>query len=262
MGQSVNQQLGMDPDYVRSQILRQREQGFQQITNPFQQAAARLGSALGGGIANIANDRGFFEVSDPLLNKVTQIQGIYNQVAGQIDPAANPTEFYAALQKSYADAGLGQQALMAAQEGRKAEREGLTLESARLELFTKNPELLEKEIIKAENSGDEEKVAQLAGLKKRVEDARDLERRKTESQINASNAQAAVAKASAEGKDIVYVPDITGAKIPYERKGNTLVPLQIEGQSQAGGAGQGQGKFSQGQKRGVYNPQTGRVEYK
>lgn len=262
MGQSVNQQLGTDPDYIRSQILKQREQGFQQITNPFQQASARLGSILGGGIANIANDRGFFEVSDPLLTKVTQIQGIYNQVAGQIDPSANPTEFYSALQKAYADAGLGQQALLAAQEAKKSEREGLTLESARLDLFTKNPELLDKEIIKAENSGDEEKVAQLAGLKKRVEDARDLERRKTEAQIEQAKSTAAVQRATADGKDIVYVPDITGAKIPYERKGNTLVPLKIEGQEQPGTpAGQGQGKFSQG-KRGVYNPQTGKVEYK
>ena len=264
MGNLASQQLNTtsDPALVLQQALQRREQQFAAIQNPQQQLAARLGGLLGGGLVNVAQDRGFFDINDPLLNKVTQIQGIYNQVASQIDPTSNPAEFYSALQRAYADAGLGQQALLAAQEGQKAQREGLTLEASRLDLFTKNPELLDKEIKKATDAEDLEKVAQLQGLKKRVEDARDLERRKTESQIEASKAQAAVAKASAEGKDIVNVPDIvTGKTMPYVREGNKLVPLQIEGQPSAP-AGQGQGKFSQGQKRGVYNPQTGRVEYK
>jgi hypothetical protein len=146
MGQSVNQQLGMDPDYVRSQIMRQREQGFQQIQNPFQQAGARLGSLLGGGIANVANDRGFFEVSDPLLTKVTQIQGVYNQVAQQIDPASNPEQFYTALSAAYKDAGMGQQALLSMQEAQKAKKEGITTKAAELALYEKNPEILTSEL--------------------------------------------------------------------------------------------------------------------
>lgn len=264
MGNLASQQLNInsDPALVLQQALANREKQYSGISNPQQQLAARLGGLLGGGISNLANDRGFFDVNDPLLNKVTKIQGIYNQVASQIDPASNPEQFYSALQKAYAqDPELGQQALMAAQEAQKAQREGITLESARLDLFTKNPELLDKEIIKAENSGDEEKVAQLAGLQKRVADVRDLERRKAEAQITASDAQAAVAKATSEGKDIVNVPDIVSGKtLPYVRKGDTLVPLKIEGQAAAtSGQGQGQGKFNQGRKVGRYV--NGKVVY-
>jgi hypothetical protein len=246
MGQSVGSQLNInsDPALVQRQILQDRERQLQAIQNPQQQLAARLGGLLGGGIANVAQDRGFFDINDPLLSKVTQIQGIYNQVAQQIDPAANPQQFFAELQKAYSDAGLGREALQAAQEGQKYLKENLSLESTRLELFNKNPELLDKEIAKATKDEDLEKVASLGALKKRLEADRDLTRRAKEAQINASEAQAIVAKATAEGKDIVYLPDGIGGKIPYERKGTTLVPLQIQGGSTTTTPpGTGKGKF-------------------
>jgi hypothetical protein len=262
MGNLASSQLNTtsDPALVLQQALQRREQQYSSIQNPQQQLAARLGGLLGGGIANVAQDRGFFDINDPLLNKVTQIQGIYNQVAQQIDPAANPQQFFAELQKAYSDAGLGREALQAAQESQKYVKENLSLEAARLELFNKNPELLDKEIAKATKDDDLEKVASLGALKKRLEADRDLTRRAKEAQINASEAQAIVVKATAEGKDIVYLPDGIGGKVPYERKGTTLVPLQVEGAASVPD-GTGKGKFSQG-KKAVYNPQTGRVEFK
>jgi hypothetical protein len=263
MGQLASNQLSInsDPALVQRQILQDRERQLQAIQNPQQQLAARLGGLLGGGIANVAQDRGFFDINDPLLSKVTQIQGIYNQVAQQIDPASNPQQFFSALQQAYSDAGLGREALLASQESQKYLKEGLALESSRLDLFNKNPELLDKEIAKATKDEDLEKVASLGALKKRLEDDRNLTRRAKEAQINASEAQAAVAKATAEGKDIVQLKSITGEMIPYERKNGKLVPLVIEGASTTPPPGTGQGKFSQARK-GVYNPQTGKVEYK
>jgi hypothetical protein len=181
MGQSVNQQLGagalgygVDPAYVQQQILQQREKQFAAIQNPQQQLAARLGAMLGGGISNLAQDRGFFDVNDPLLNKVTQIQGIYNQVAQQIDPAANPEQFFTQLQKAYADAGLGQQALMAAQEAQKAKTSGIDVQLKETQLYEKNPELLAGRIEDALRKGNEPEANRLANLNARLTQDREL----------------------------------------------------------------------------------------
>lgn len=190
MGQSVSQQLGsnalgygVDPDYLRSQILQQREKQFSAIQNPFQQAAARLGTVLGGGIANVVNDRGFFEVSDPLLTKVTQIQGIYNQVAGQIDPAADPQRFFTELQKAYSDAGMGQQALMAAQEATKAKGSSLDMQLKETQVLEKNPELIAGRIEEALKAGNEPEAMRLANLKTRLDETKGLEVEKTKADI-------------------------------------------------------------------------------
>lgn len=151
--------INSDPSLVLQQALLNREKQFTSISNPQQQLAARLGSMLGGGITNLVNDRGFFEVNDPLLNKVTKIQGIYSQVASQIDPASNPEQFYSALQKAYAqDPELGQQSLMAAQEAQKAKRETIATQAAEATLYEKNPELISKELqglVPAIESGDQ-----------------------------------------------------------------------------------------------------------
>lgn len=203
MGQSINQQLGMDPDYVKSMLLRQREQGFQQIQNPQQQLAARMGSLLGGGLMNLAQDRGFFEVSDPILTKVTQIQGIYNQVAQSIDPNANPEQFYTALSAAYKDAGLGQQALMAAQEAQKAKKEGLATQAAELALYEKHPEVISKELqalVPAVEAGDPkatQRYNELSNLMVRATNKQNLEEEVKRSDIDYKRALGA--KASKEG---------------------------------------------------------------
>lgn len=220
MGQSVNQQLGMDPDYLRSQILRQREQGFQQIQNPFQQAAARLGTILGGGIANVANDRGFFEVSDPLLTKVTQIQGIYNQVAQNIDPTANPEQFFTALSSAYKEAGLGQQALMASQEAQKSKREGIATQAAELSLYEKHPEIIAKELQSLApqiEAGDEkalQRYNELSNLMVRATSKQNLEEEAKRSDIDYKRALGS--KASKEGIQLQPAMNAAGMRVGTE----------------------------------------------
>ena len=220
MGQSVNQQLGMDPDYLRSQIMQRREQGFQQIQNPFQQAGARLGSLLGGGLANIANDRGFFEVSDPLLTKVTQIQGIYNQVAQQVDPAANPEQFYTALSTAYKDAGLGQQALLAMQEGQKAKKDNIATQAAELELFKKNPEIISKELqalVPGVEAGDQKSLQrynELSNLMVRATNAQNLEEESKRSDIEYKRALGI--KANKDKVDLQPLMNAAGMRIGTE----------------------------------------------
>lgn len=229
----------------QQQMMMQAQQGM----SPYER--------MGYNIANIAG--GLLGVEDPTLKRVSDIQSIYSETAKQFQDQNSP-EFYQALQKAYAERGYAQQAALSAEQALNVENTLIRNEAAKFELFSKNPELLDKEIAKATDAEDLEKVAQLEGVKKRVTEMRQLELDKTRAQIDAQKAQAAAQRATAEGKDIIMIPDITGAKIPYERKGNTLVPLKIEGQSTSP-AGQGQGKFSPGQKKGVYNPRTGRVEY-
>lgn len=227
MGQSVSNQLGIgalgygaDPAYIQQQILQQRERGFQQIANPQQQLAARLGSMLGGGLTNLAQDRGFFEVNDPLLNKVTQIQGIYNQVASQIDPAANPEQFFTALQSEYSKAGLGQQAIMASQEAMKAKKEGLATQAAELTLYEKHPEVISKELQALApriEAGDEkalQRYNELSTLMVRATNKQNLEEQAKLSDIEYK--QALGAKASKEGIQLQPHMNPAGMRIGTE----------------------------------------------
>lgn len=190
MGQSVSNQLGIgtlgvgaDPEFLRSQILQQRERQLASIQNPQQQLAARLGGLLGGGIANVAQDRGFFEVSDPLLTKVSQISGIYNQVAQQIDPAANPEQFYTELANAYRAAGLGQQALMSMQEAQKAKTTGMDTRLKEIQLLEKDVESIPAKIQAAQERGDMAEAQRLSGIYNRVIEGRELDRRAKESDI-------------------------------------------------------------------------------
>lgn len=176
MGNLASSQLTTqsDPDVVRRQILAEREKQLAGITNPQQQLAARLGGLLGGGIVNLANDRGFFEVSDPLLTKVTQIQGIYNQVASRVDPAVDPARFYSELQSAYSNAGLGKEALAAAQEAQKSKGSALDLQIKETTALEKNPELIAGRIESALQSGNEAEAMRLANLKTRLDQDREL----------------------------------------------------------------------------------------
>lgn len=190
--------INSDPSLVLQQALMNREKQFTSISNPQQQLAARLGSMLGGGITNLVNDRGFFEVNDPLLNKVTKIQGIYSDVASKIDPAANPEQFYKALQQAYSqDPELGQQALMAAQEAQKAKTAGLDLESKQLDLYKKNPDSILKDITKLRDLGRDDEAAALERLNTRLQDEIKLDKRKAEAGIARDVASAEQSRALA-----------------------------------------------------------------
>ena len=185
MGNLASQQLTTqtDPDVLRRQILQDRERQLSGITNPQQQLAARLGGLLGGGAVNLAQGRGFFEVSDPLLTKVTQIQGVYNDVASRIDPAADPARFYSELQKAYGDAGLGREALAAANEAQKAKTTNMDFQLKETQLFEKNPELLAGRITSALEAGNEPEANRLANLNARLTEDREMKLEKARTDI-------------------------------------------------------------------------------
>lgn len=161
MGQNVNyllgnQQtmLGADPELYRQQLIQAEQQRIAAL--PAQnQLGAQLGTLLGRGLVNVAQDRGFFEVTNPVLQKLTTIQNVYNTAMQNADPN-DPLSFYKELQTRFAEAGLGQQALMATQELRRAETEAekfkgekLRTQALETEVYTKNPTLLDEQIAKA-----------------------------------------------------------------------------------------------------------------
>ena len=185
MGNLASQQLTTqtDPDIIRRQILQDRERQLSGITNPQQQLAARLGGLLGGGAVNLAQGRGFFEVTDPLLTKVSQIQGIYNDVAGRVDPAADPAKFFSELQKAYGDAGLGREALAAAQEVQKAKTTNMDFQLKENQLFEKNPELLAGRITSALEAGNESEAMRLANMNARYTEDREMKLEKARTDI-------------------------------------------------------------------------------
>jgi hypothetical protein len=220
MGNLASQQFNTqtDPDVLRRQILADREKQLSGITNPQQQLAARLGGLLGGGLVNVAQDRGFFEVNDPLLTKVSQIQGIYNQVASRVDPAANPSQFYAELQSAYSNAGLGREALLASQEGQKAKGSALDMQLKETQVLEKNPELIAGKIEEALKLGTpqgEAEAMRLANLKTRVDETRGLDVQKTKAEIARINAQTREAQERIEsGKfDWKIINNAAGAPI-------------------------------------------------
>lgn len=176
MGNLASTQLSTqsDPALVQRQILADREKQLASIANPQQQLAARLGGLLGGGLVNVAQDRGFFDINDPLLNRVTQIQGIYNEVASRVDPTADPARFYSELQSAYSNAGLGREALAAAQEAQKAKGSALDLQIKETAFLEKNPELIAGKIEDALKKGNDPEAMRLANLSTRLQEDRDL----------------------------------------------------------------------------------------
>ena len=123
MGMNISQMLGNDPDVLRSQLMQQEMARYNQYQDPRMNLASTLGGLLGGGVVNVAQGRNFFESTNPVLKKASQLQEIYNTTAQSIDPNANPGDFYRTLQANLAAAGFGQQAAMAAQEAYKYSKE-------------------------------------------------------------------------------------------------------------------------------------------
>jgi hypothetical protein len=210
--------LGADPELYRQQLL-QQEQARVAAMPAQNQLAGTLGGLLGRGISNVAQDRGFFEVSNPVLQKLTSIQNVYNRAMQDSDPN-DPLSFYKNLQTGFAGAGLGQQALMAGQEYRKAEELGLKTEAAKTDLYKKNPALLDTQIEKARNAGNDTLANQLAQQRGQIQVQIDLDRAKEVAQLALLGAQTDAQKAQAgklsqdieTGKfDWKVINDITGA---------------------------------------------------
>jgi hypothetical protein len=201
MGQPVNPllgnyqtMLGADPELYRQQLIQQEQARISAL--PAQsQLGAQLGTLLGRGLVNVAQDRGFFEVTNPVLQKLTSIQSVYNTAMQNSDPN-DPLSFYKNLQAGFADAGLGQQAMMATQELRKvqsemdkAKGEKLRTEVAQLEMYSKNPDALMSDIAKFRQQGDDTKANELSGLLGKITVQRDTQQAKDLAEIALRNAQ-------------------------------------------------------------------------
>ena len=212
MGQPVNPllgnyqtMLGADPELYRQQLIQQEQARIAAL--PAQsQLGAQLGSLLGRGLTNVAQDRGFFEVTNPVLQRLTSIQDIYNQATQAADPN-DPLSLYKELQTRFANRGLGVQSLMATEQLRKVEGEiekateqKLKTKSAQIDYYAKNPDELMSEITKQRASGTEEgnnKANELAGLLGQVTYARDLDRAKQIADIELKGAQTEAQRAQA-----------------------------------------------------------------
>lgn len=177
MGQPVNpllgnQQalLGADPELYRQQLIQQEQARIGAL--PAQnQLGAQLGSLLGRGLVNVAQDRGFFEVTNPVLQKLTSIQNVYNTAMQNSDPN-DPLSFFKNLETGFKEApGLGVQALMANQERRRVEGDLLKTDTLRMNYFKENPDIINPEIDKLRAEGTPEALKRadsLAELKTRI----------------------------------------------------------------------------------------------
>lgn len=231
MGQNVNyllgnQQtmLGADPELYRQQLIQAEQQRIAAL--PAQnQLGAQLGTLLGRGLVNVAQDRGFFEVTNPVLQKLTTIQNVYNTAMQAADPN-DPLSFYKELQTRFADAGLGQQAMMATQELRRVEAEAEKVKGDKLrnevletEVFIKNPTILDDRIAKARAAGNDELANRLAEQRGQIQINIDRQRRKDDLTLELLTAQTEEARAkirslnaqAAAGKlDKTAIPDQSG----------------------------------------------------
>ena len=199
--------LGADPELYRQQLI-QQEQARVAAMPAQNQLAATLGGLLGRGVSNVAQDRGFFEVTNPVLQKLTSIQSVYNRAMQDSDPN-DPMSFYKNLQTGFAEAGLGQQALMATQELRKVEEQGLKTEAAKLDLYAKNPDLLQTQIAQFRDQGNDTKANELAGYLGKITAKQELDRAKDSAQLGLLGAQTEAQRALAKK----YATEIDQGKV-------------------------------------------------
>lgn len=122
MGISAEQILGQSPEFLQQQAAQRRIQGYMA---PFQtqqeRTAGLLGGLLGGGVANLFAGRGFFDVTDPTLQRVSDVNKIISDGLKDIDPT-DPEAMataYGSIAKQLAAAGYSQPAALAAGEAAK-----------------------------------------------------------------------------------------------------------------------------------------------
>lgn len=268
--------LGADPELYRQQLVQAEQQRIQALP-PQQALAAQLGTLFGRGLGNVATGQNFFEVTNPVLQKLTNIQNIYNTAMQNADPN-DPLSFYKELQTRFADAGLGQQAMMAAQELRRAETEAekfkgekLKTQALETEVYTKNPTLLDEQIAKARAAGNDQLANRLAEQRGQIQINIDMQRQKDavdllvkQSNIRVNEAQAEKLKKDIDtGKVTVQtVPDGFGGAtvIVLDREGKLVQEYKVGGLPQGGAPATTKPSTSGGRPTGVYNPQTGQIE--
>lgn len=122
MGISAQQMLGNDPEYLGRQLRQQQLQSYMApFTTSQERSAAQLGGILGGGIANLFGGRGFFDVTDPALQRVSDVNRLISEGLKDIDPT-DPEAMataYGNIAKQLASAGYAQPAALAASESAK-----------------------------------------------------------------------------------------------------------------------------------------------
>lgn len=235
MGQNVNyllgnQQtmLGADPEQYRQQLV-QAEQARIQALPPQQALAAQLGTLFGRGLGNVATGQNFFEVTNPVLRKLTDIQNIYNTAMQAADPN-DPLSFYKELQTRFADAGLGQQSMMAAQELRRFQSEDLKTKALETEIYTKNPQLLDEQIAKARDAGNDKLANRLAEQRGQIQIDIDARRQKDALDLAVKQSNIKVNEAQIEKlKKDIDTGKITVQTVPDGFGGATVIVLDREG---------------------------------
>jgi hypothetical protein len=242
MGQPVNpllgnQQalLGADPELYRQQLIQQEQARIGAL--PAQnQLGAQLGTLLGRGLVNVAQDRGFFEVTNPVLQNLTKIQSVYNTAMQAADPN-DPLSFYRELQTRFADAGLGQQSFMATQELRKAEDlaekakgEKLRTQVLENELYTKNPTLLDEQIAKARDAGNDTLATRLSEQRGQIQVNIDRNRQKEDLDMAVRRSSIAVNEAQIDKiKKDIDTGKVTVQTVPDGFGGATVIVLDKAG---------------------------------
>jgi hypothetical protein len=246
MGQNVNyllgnqsQMLGADPELYRQQLIQQEQQRIAAMPQQ-NQLGATVGGLLGRGIGNLAAGNNFFEVTNPVLQKLTKIQDIYSTSLKDSDPN-DPMSFYTSLQKNFADAGLGQQAMMAQVEAKKFEGVNVKSKSDLVDLYSKDPGELASAISRAKEKGDDAALTKLTTLQDTIDKKRGLDIAKEQADINYKNAHSEQARAAAakyaqeieSGKfDWKVINDVTGtpthmAKINKKTGETTYEPIAL-----------------------------------
>ena len=84
MGIDAQQVLQNDPEFLRRQMAQQEMQRL----NPTGGAAGAIGTVLGRGLGNVSSGRGFFDTSDPALQRVSKLQKLQSEAMeeGEGDP--------------------------------------------------------------------------------------------------------------------------------------------------------------------------------
>lgn len=279
MGMSAQQILQSDPEYLRRQMAQQEMQRL----NPTGSAAGAIGALFGRGLGNIASGRSFMDTGDASLRRVSDVQGIMSSVP--FDPE-NPAAYYDGVATALKQAGYGDLAVLALKEsataresakkskleekrlGLEEERVGLTRRQVLLEEVNKDPYgSIQKALALPED--DATRAVILAGASARIGE-KNFDIAVKEAQIAASKATAAKAAGPEVSESVV-----TEDGMPLTKKGGKyytqddkvykgkLKKLATPGPYDAilaqGGGGSGATKPTG---TPVYNPATGKIEYK
>jgi hypothetical protein len=223
MGISAQQLLQSDPEYLRRQMAQQEMQRL----NPTGSAAGAIGALLGRGVSNLAGGRGFFDVNDAGLRRVSDVQGIMSSVP--FDPE-NPAAYYDGVATALKQAGYGDLAVLALKEsataretarkskleekkiGLEEERVGLTKRQLLLEEVYKDPVgSIERAASLAEDDPNRQII--IAGAAARIGEKR-TEALLKQAQIDASKATAAKAAGPEVSESVV-----TEDGMPLTKKG-------------------------------------------